>query len=532
MAQTPLVQQAFSDIQEYQVWNHVASIFYDGPKPVHYMYEMFLITEDETFKVPKVVRMDTDRNMMTNIADVKEALVFMTQEDHDGLAEYRDGFLVSVVRYRIGTVEGPLEGTLDKPKPDSLTPGPDPELEERFVDPAQIHEELPVENFIYRGTLRDWSSDKVEGSHLSAHLAKDTALNKMKEFTIQLVHVSVEELRLMTVGGIYADVTRTDLLRALLTMGMAEIESEMPPILKGVDIVDTDEDGDVKDRITIPHGTKLSSFPEYMQEKKGIYGTGMGSYIQDENWYIWPLFDMYRYDTTPKNITIYNIPGTRLTSSDRTYNWDPETEALKIIATEGKVFTDRTEYNRQNYGAGYRYVNRDRVLNDFWSVKPKDDTWEVEFSRKDNLVEKVYDPVNNVDAVTKPNLNLVRFSDEMFTDNELHERSKLVQSKGTIIDLVWEYSFPEKITPGMPIRYYYMDETSLKELNGTLLRHRFIEDMVGEGFTTNRYAVKSLLTIFMEPVANAKTVRREALQPAKGPALPEGLSLENIPTIT
>ena len=64
----------------------------------------------------------------------------------------------------------------------------------------------------------------------------------------------------------------------------------------------------------------------------------------------------------------------------------------------------------------------------------------------------------------------------------------------------WENSDPDLLYPGMPVKYMYMENEELVELNGILMgnSHKILKK--GKGMIEKRYMVVSQVHIFIETI--------------------------------
>lgn len=337
-----------------------------------------------------------------------------------------------------------------------------------------------------RATLMDDHSMTVEGLLNVAHSKK--ALNQMQLLTVkfQLLDKALERVRLHSVGGLFRDVSPGEVLNYILTSVSTKLELDENNAIKGVEMVESPNKDKYK-HIVIPHGTKFPDVPVFLHHKVGgLYPTGMGMYLFKQRWYVYPLYDLTRFDTTTKTLTLINVPTNQLPGIERTYR----TTANQTIAlvTGDVKHLDRTEAQLLNEGNGVRYMDSRRVVDGYADTTGGEN--KATAMRAENNNEFVTD-----ERVS--GLNNVMTSGSRVTSNKFSEMSKLASRTGSQLQCVWENSDMGAIYPGMPVKYLYIKDDRIQELKGVVLGAQHYIQTFGIGVTDTRHRVDTILHLFV-----------------------------------
>jgi len=355
---------------------------------------------------------------------------------------------------------------------------------ERSSDVATASPDIEAQEL--RATLMDDYSVTVEGLLNVAHSKQ--ALNTVDILTVkfQLIDKALEQVRLHTVGGLFRDVKVSDVLNYILTSVSTELELDETNVIKGVEMVESPNQDTYK-QIIVPHGTRFPDLPPFLHKKVGgLYPTGMGLYLYRQHWYVYPLYDLTRFDQTTKTLTLINVPTNQLPGVERTFR----TTANQVIAlvTGDVKHKDRTEAAMLNQGNGVRYLDARRVIDGF-----------ADTSKGENKAV-VMRAENNNEFVTDERatgLNNVQFSKSGVTANKFAEMSKLASRAGAELQCLWENSEIGLIYPGMPVKYMYIKDDTIHELKGVVLGAQDYVQTYGKGITESRHRTDTALHLFV-----------------------------------
>lgn len=338
-----------------------------------------------------------------------------------------------------------------------------------------------------RATMIDDFSVAVEGMRSAAHSRESLNLMEVMTVRFQLIDLALENVRMHSVGGLFRDTTPADCLKYILTSIANEMELDDANKIKGVEMVESTNTDKYK-HIVIPSGTRLPDVPALLQKKVGgLYPTGMGAYLYRQHWYVYPLFDLTRFDNALKTLTLINVPTNQMPGIERTYR----TTANQIIAlvTGDVKHLDNSEAALQNQGNGVRYLDSRRVVDGF--ANTTDGENKAKIMRADNNNEFMAESRGS-------GLNNVVTSSARITSNKFEEMSKLAQRLGSEIQCIWENSEIGAIYPGMPVKFMYIKDDKVQELKGVVLGAQHYVQTHGVGVTETRHRTDSTLHLFVE----------------------------------
>ena len=322
------------------------------------------------------------------------------------------------------------------------------------------------------------------------------------DVSLQLEDRSLEPLRIKTVYGVFRSVSMKQLIFNLLMGESVKVLVDGKPCVDGIDVVDPDNTA-LNEEMMVPQGTLIASLPTYLQERgKGVYKGGMGTFLQTYKgkklWFVYPLYDLNRFNKGKDRLVIYAVPEGRLDGIDRTYK--SESNALYIVATGKKVYHDTGRVNEINEGFGFRMIDANAMMKKPVVIedgKVLGSRGQLNFevgstARKDGMH---YAPVLPASA------------------NPFKEYSKGLQRQCAQVDIVWENALPELIRPGMPCKYVFMDKGQYIEKYGTVLGVYALTKLQGKTLSGSEYRTSCHLSLMME---------MHTLQPDLPTALPSG----------
>ena len=325
----------------------------------------------------------------------------------------------------------------------------------------------------------------VEQNTRNQATERNLNLTQMLDLNIQLIPATIDQLRMMTVGGVYRNTNSIDLVKSILTYHSLNIDvsSEMMPL--GVDIIE-EKDIATREHYVIPHGTRVVDAPGYIHKNcGGVYNTGFSYYFQDKMWYVYPTYNTERYNLTQKTITIINIPTNRMPGSERTFLIDGN--HTTILATGNTQFTDVSEPQLLNMGNGVRYADAANFMGSF-----------VETVNNKTVASRGKNNNEYITVERSNDLNNASISNTRISSNPKYELSQLSGRDGVVISLVWENSDISTIYPGVPIKFKFLKEEKLKEVDGVVLKaHHYIQ-MSGKGVLANKHICTTTLALFVK----------------------------------
>lgn len=285
-------------------------------------------------------------------------------------------------------------------------------------------------------------------------------LMEQVDVVFQLSELAMFEARMSQVGGIYRKSTSADLLRVLMAPSLDGSQSTDSLALadykgiRGVDVVEP-TNSIVHEHIIIPPETPLVDLPEYLQYTKGIYSSGVGYFLQDGIWSIWPLRDHTQFNKRKRTLTVVMLPESDTPFLEQSYKLNGDN--VFIVSTGRVKLKDGVQSAELNDGNGLRYIRSSALVDKMSSVSDNKST----LNRKDTLKTLLFNE-------RKDGLNNAPFIKGVFTDNPYPAISNA--SKGHARELVvqWINADHKLLYPGMPVKVLYEKDGIVEELMGTL----------------------------------------------------------------
>lgn len=446
------------ELEESPLWNEIEVIRNEGPKPISYNWRAEIHFEGETHQIFKVVSMDNIRNYEANIGD---ELVIETAIPL--------GFYIKLVypnrsKLEITLYKEPLQEIGDGESLDEFKEA------ERFKA-VPVLDGLPV----YQGTDYDrYNQDTLD-------------LKDILPISFQLFNKSLEILRTVSVGGIYRNTTNEDVVKGVIAKESLKLKIDGKSSIVGLDMVESDNKT-IREHTVIPQSVRLLNLSTFVQEKcNGIYKTGIGTYLQRKNWYIYPLFNTKRFLSATKTAILYKVPENRFKGTERTYRID--TNNIFILGTSSSVFSDDANTGFMNKGNGVRLADATQFMNS-------------PVTNVDNKAKITRAKLNyeDVGAKKEDGLNSIYTSPDEISSNMYKEHSRISSRDGGIVDFVWENANPKYLIPGMMVKIIYMENNTMQELVGVLLHNHVFVQLKGKGITIKAHTTTCRLSIFVNKV--------------------------------
>lgn len=321
----------------------------------------------------------------------------------------------------------------------------------------------PVVKRRFKAILKEDSGDLSIQMPMNTNMDKETMdrVNLM-HVTFQLIDASYYELAMRLVGGTWRGVTNEDVIKILLSEESKKVSVPGDEATIGVNVMAVNNTKKM-DHVIIPHGkVGLVDVVEYLQSKgSGIYSTGAGLFYLARMWYVYSLYDTTRYSNEKEVIDIINVPASTLAGIEKTYVYSGG--CLKILATGDIRFNDDSEQKDLNYGNGSRITNADKFIEGF--------------STTTNNRTVIRRPDNNSEFVDEARLdgrNYAPASSKRITANPFVQYSELSARAVANVMLTWENGQLDYLRPGLPVKLMYLDEDTVIELKGVLIKaHAF-----------------------------------------------------------
>lgn len=434
--------------------NEISSIVgAPGDNPTWY-YEAAVLVGENQFTAYKVISMDTLRDYGTAYADkiILELTLPAGTFLHD-ILPFKEDLRVLLVKRTQSTLFG-------------------------------IETDKPIKQTVFRATLLQTDSPLVASSEQAAKAGR-AALNLMdiRRVSFQLQDIVMEQLRLVTFGTVFREIRPGDLLKGLFSRTSDFVKVDQENSIKGVTMVDADN-VEMQNHLVIPHSTKLIDIPDLLQsELCGIYNSGLGFYLQNKMWYLWPLYNFKRFDKAAKTVTIILIPSNKLQGVEKTYRTTQN--QLIIIVTGGTIHSDNSEAKLLNEGNGVRFPDSRRMIEGFGAVKGN----KVVADRGANGSQFV-----GVPRVSK--LNVVQ-SGKM-SNNIYNETSKLASRAGSQMMVNWQNSDPDLLTPAMACQVIFERDGLPVTLDACIVGSHSQVSSPETSTASKRHLTNTVLSLFVD----------------------------------
>lgn len=338
----------------------------------------------------------------------------------------------------------------------------------------------------YRAIMEDSRSQRLEGNLMTDQSVQDMDTKTIRPVTLVLLEKGIEQLRTVAGGGVFRNTTSTNLLRFLFSRLSRQVQIDNSDMVQGVDVVDDVAIDKPISQLIIDHKVLLKDMPAFVQKNHGVYSTGIGRYLQNRVWYIYPTYDVTRFAKATRKMTLLNLPSNMMTGFKKTSRYIDG--HLYLVSTEEALSADGSNARQINEGNGVRYVMAEKLFNGM--VQTGDNRARLE--RRNNTAEFV--------ALKRPTgVNYAPMSTEEITGSHAYQQSKIASREGMLMQLGWESSEPSYVTPGMAVRFLVPYNGVVKARYGTVVGS---ETQVFSNDTTIRntsHLSKTVLTLFLEP---------------------------------
>jgi hypothetical protein len=325
------------DIMQSPLGMEINNVFTNGVNGAMYYYRAEMVANGEILPIFKIISIDSLEDYEKNIAPVIMMKIIMGSGVYAyKVYPYQSNLQVNLYRTKIG---------------ETVTTADD---------------NVPVETFTYRATISKprapilESNSKIQPSQFAMDVAD------VIEFDVQLQDFALEQLRMLITGGIYRNITVEDAIKNILTRESNAVDPQGNPVSIGVTMVESVNTVE-RDHIVIPHGTRLTDVPTFIQIKSGgVYNAGLSNYFMNNSWYVFPPYDNTRFDQEQQTLTVIRVPSLRMPGVQRTYIQDGNN--LKIIATGDAKSKNDTEAQIYNQGNGLRFSDANKMMGGFTQV--------------------------------------------------------------------------------------------------------------------------------------------------------------------
>ena len=346
---------------------------------------------------------------------------------------------------------------------------------EAYNEPINIRE--------FKAVLCETKDASASGSAIMDNVeVADTANISLVRF--QLIDRVTEWVRSVSVGGSFRQTSPGEVLESIITTKLGDIPREILEDQGSINIVAPDNT-EKRAHVVVPHATPLNELADWLQEKcGGIYSTGLGFYLQEGSWYVWPALNTHRFESEPQGLTIVNVPEDKMPSIERT--WLQKQNQLTILSTGKTDITDNSDKLKLDQGIGIRFNDAKSLFSDF--VTTVDNVTKA--ARGRNVTELTIEEA--VDGIKHVARGIKRVSSNLFS-----ELSVTASRQGTVVTATWENSDTNILYPGMPVRFLYEVENQIMIKHGVLIGAQHFISMEGKGGSSTRFKSNSALMLFL-----------------------------------
>ena len=443
-----------AEIENTPLYREAQEIMNNGQTATNFGWRVLIhIADGQTFKPLKVVALNNMRNYSEGFTDITTLTVAV------GLGAYAR---------KIYPNRNNLQITLFKL--------PQGELSEND------HGDNPIEAERFSATLLDEGKAPTEGQGVEANSEYELDLTNIVDVHFQLFNKSMEQIRLMSVGGIFRNCTMETLLRSVLTKEAAKADVDQERAIVGVDLVPV-SNHDKHPQVVLTHGVKLVDVPDFLQKRYGIYNAGLGSYVQNKFWHIFPLFDTTQFNDRQQTLTILVMPQRKYSDIERTYR--QRGDSLTVLMTGESAFKDDGGTQYLNDGNGARFSDAAKQM-------------EAVSTNRDN--KAIVSRARNANEFTtdkRPDgIQHVPMAKDRITSNPFPIYSGLASRNGGWFKGVWQNSDPKLILPGMMTRVIFTDQNETREMYGVVHRAQHVSMGVGD-ITSEKFTTQTVVDIFV-----------------------------------
>jgi hypothetical protein len=449
------------DIENSSLWREVQAIVRTGSKTVHHVWDITIYAGEETIKPFKLLSIDIDRDYLHNFTD------YMLLDVMIPLGTYAKRLYPNANNVEIELKRVAIGETSDAVEMDT---------------PPQVER--------YAAVMID-TGNPIVANNIGI-ITSEEDLNRIDIPTVrfQLLNKALEQFRTISAGGIRRNMTGEDVVKAVLLETAQKVQVDSSRAITGVKMVPA-SNRKKREHVIIPHKVKAVDIPHHVHYHcGGLYAAGLGYYLQDTQWYVFPSHDTTRFQDGDPTLTIVNIPPHRLPGIERTYRKDGDN--LVVLATGQVNIRELRNLAQLNRGNGVRFADADQLLESFVTVK---DNKAIATRSKANTEIITEERPNGINYVTAGLRNI--------NANPFVEFSALAARQGSGMSLVWENADPELIYPGMPVKVMYLDGDEVAEVMGVLQGAHWYTHLRDPGVTAQRFTSTMALNVFVTPVTES-----------------------------
>lgn len=291
-----------------------------------------------------------------------------------------------------------------------------------------------------------------------AQASSREALNQlgMISASLQLIDEAAWRVNMMSYGNGFRQATTMMAVQEVLASTLGDVNIQGSKRVLGINYMDG-YNVEIRKVIDFPDGIKLRQVPHYLQDEEGgIYPTGFGVYLQDQYWYLYPLYDATRYRKNTKILRVINVPNDRYQGVERTYRTD-EQQVTAIVTGDAKAL-DKGLSDNLNQGNGLRFGDVTKLLEGFGTAK-------------DNrtLVDRATNLFEVTTGALESGFNNIQWTEDRATSNPFKHYSEMARRRGQFIKMQWYHGDSDLLYPGMPVKFLTASDNLVETYHGVLL---------------------------------------------------------------
>ena len=435
------------------VMEEIKAIFTDGPKNVNWVWKCDFLTMGTKHDPMRTFNIDINRNYSENYADDIDIEIQMAPSQYlDYVYPNRQNLTVTL--YQIPLNE---DGTEDW-------------TTTRYAQ-------------TYRGYVKGAKDIKLTPDREQG-TSQDLDQGGPIVVPFQLSSKALEQLRLKIEGGNFRGKVPGMVLKAMFDNSAASMKVDGARVIDGVDMVPPDN-LNTRDVMMVPHGKMLIELPSLFQEKLGgVYNSGIGFYLQDDHWYIWPKYATNRQEKAKQVLTIFDVPSNQFPGVERTYR---ETAGQVIMISTGKSSNhDDSETLDLNLGNGIRFTDANAMLDGYIHVEGNK-----------AIARRGVASSEFVDAARDTGINFAPLAKDGITSNPFKMASRLAPRKGMVMQFTWENANPFLLYPGMQVKVFTPRDGKLEERTGVLSAAQYLISPKGKTNKNSQQVCVGHLAVFV-----------------------------------
>jgi len=308
----------------------------------------------------------------------------------------------------------------------------------------------------YRAVLMTQFNNAITNKDSQVNSRESLNQLGMMSVAVQLIGEDAFRVNMMSYGNGLRQVQPMQAIQEVLASTLGDVSTQDNKRVKGINFLDG-YNTEIRTVMDFPDGIMLKDVPHYIHEEEGgVYPTGFGRYLQDQYWYIYPLYDSTRYKKNMKVLKLINVPNDRYQGAERTYKVDEQ--HVTVLATGDASSLDSGLADNLKQGNGLRFGDVTKLLGDFGTSK-------------DNrtLVDRASTLFEVSTGLLESGFNNVRWAYDRATSNPFKHYSEMAKRRGMFLKLQWFHGDSDLLFPGMPVKFMTVNDNSVETYNGVLL---------------------------------------------------------------